>query len=247
MNFLWLLKVPIAHRGLHNIRDCIPENSIPAFELAIEKNYPIELDVQIIKDGTVIVFHDTSLERTAKVKRAISSLTQDDIKNICLMDTSEKIPTLKQVLVKVAGKVPLLIEIKKQKFSGNIEKKVSELLQNYKGEFAVQSFNPYTVFWFKKNCPQMIRGQITPEFSSEKLSYFAKSILVNEVFFKFTKPDFLAVDVNSLPNKRLIEMNKNGMPLICWTVKNLSHYKKSKKYCDNFIFEGIDITAAEKN
>jgi glycerophosphoryl diester phosphodiesterase len=247
MNFPWLLKVPIAHRGLHNIRNCIPENSIPAFELAIEKNYPIELDVQIIKDGTVIVFHDTSLERIAKVKRPVSSLTQDDIKKIYLMDTNEKIPTLKRVLAKVAGKVPLLIEIKKQIFSSNIEKYVSELLQNYNGEFAIQSFNPYTVFWFKKNCPQMIRGQITPEFSSEKLSYLAKSILVNEIFHKITEPDFLAVDVNSLPNKRVIEMKKNDIPLICWTVKNLSHYIKAKKYCDNFIFEGIDITAAEKN
>ena len=150
-NSSWLFSIPIAHRGLWEGE--IVENSIPAYKNAIEHGYPIEIDVHKSLDGELFVFHDDNLSRLANADSEIQYLHSKDIKALNLNNTLEKIPTLKEVLKIVDGKVPILLEIKNQKDS-SIVKRVVEEIKDYKGEIAVQSFNPFYIIKLKKLAPQ---------------------------------------------------------------------------------------------
>ena len=233
----WLVQSPIAHRGLHDKEH--PENSISAFENAINEGYPIELDVQMIADGTVIVFHDDSLSRLTDNDGYVKFLNKSDLEILTLKDSKEKIPTFEEVLDFVAGRTPILIEIKNQGKVGELEKKVVDILKNYKGEYAVQSFNPYVLEYFYKHAPNIIRGQLAGFFKGEKLSfikkYALKRMLLNK---KISKPNFISYEAKRVPN-RFIRKYKS-IPLLVWTVRNQSEYLKVVKYCDNVIFEGFE-------
>lgn len=232
----WLVETPIAHRGLHD-KDH-PENSLSAFGKAIDEGYPIELDVQMIADGTIVVFHDESLSRLTDNDGYIKFLNKSDLDILFLKDSKEKIPTLEEVLEFVDGKVPLLIEIKNQGKVGELEKKVIDLLKNYKGEFAVQSFNPYVLEYFSKHAPEIKRGQLAGFFKGEKLAYFKKFLLKRMAFNKnISEPHFISYDATTLPN-RFVKKYKN-LPLLAWTVRSKEDYLKVVKHCDNIIFENF--------
>ena len=235
----WLVDQPIAHRGLHD--KVSPENSISAFEKAIEAGYPIELDVQLIADGTVVVFHDNSLSRLTDNDGYLKFLNKEDLKLLTLKDSKEKIPTLNEVLEVVNGRVPLLIEVKNEGKVGKLEKNVLEILKNYKGEFAICSFNPYVLEYFYKHAPHIPRGQIAGFFKGEKLSFFKKHALKKMLLNKkISHPHFISYEAKRLPN-RFIRKYKE-LPLLAWTVRSESEYLNVVKYCDNIIFEGFEPT-----
>ncbi len=127
----------IAHRGYHDIKKGIPENSIAAFKKAIRYNYTIELDVHLTKDGRLVVFHDNSLKRVCGVKKIIEDCTYSELLKYNLFDTKYKIPLFEEVLKLVDGKVGLLIETKIGKFNGKLEEELVKQLDNYKGDFAI--------------------------------------------------------------------------------------------------------------
>lgn len=233
----WLVDQPIAHRGLHDKTS--PENSISAFEKAIEAGYPIELDVQMISDGTVVVFHDSSLSRLTDNDGYLKFLTKTDLEYLSLKDSDEKIPTFQQVLEVVDGKVPLLIEIKNEGKVGELEKNVLELLQNYKGEYAIQSFNPFVLEYFYKHAPEIPRGQLAGYLKDTKLTFFKKFALKRMLLNKkISHPDFISYEAKHLPN-RFIRKFKN-LPLLAWTVQSQSEYLRVVKHCDNVIFENFE-------
>lgn len=233
----WLVDQPIAHRGLHDKTS--PENSISAFEKAIEAGYPIELDVQMISDGTVVVFHDSSLSRLTDNDGYLKFLTKTDLEYLSLKDSDEKIPTFQQVLEVVDGKVPLLIEIKNEGKVGELEKNVLELLQNYKGEYAIQSFNPFVLEYFYKHAPEIPRGQLAGYLKDAKLTFFKKFALKRMLLNKkISHPDFISYEAKHLPN-RFIRKFKN-LPLLAWTVQSQSEYLRVVKHCDNVIFENFE-------
>ena len=233
----WLVETPIAHRGLHD-KDC-PENSISAFQKAITEGYPIELDVQMIADGTVIVFHDESLSRLTDNDGYIKFLNKSDLDILRLKDSKEKIPTFEEVLKFVDGKVPLLIEIKNPSKVGELEKKVIELLKDYKGEYAIQSFNPYVLEYFYKHAPSVLRGQLAGYFKKEKLSFFKKYALKRMLLNKkISHPDFISYEARKIPNRFTRKYRK--LPLLAWTVRSQSEYIRVVKYCDNVIFENFE-------
>lgn len=233
----WLVETPIAHRGLHD-KDC-PENSISAFQKAITEGYPIELDVQMIADGTVIVFHDESLSRLTDNDGYIKFLNKSDLEILRLKDSKEKIPTFEEVLKVVDGKVPLLIEIKNPSKVGQLEKKVIELLKDYKGEYAIQSFNPYVLEYFYKHAPNILRGQLAGYFKKEKLSFFKKYALKRMLLNKkISHPDFISYEAKKIPNRFTRKYRK--LPLLAWTVRSQSEYMRVVKYCDNVIFEDFE-------
>lgn len=235
----WVVDQPIAHRGLHDKTS--PENSISAFEKAIAAGYPIELDVQLIADGTVVVFHDKSLSRLTDNDGYLKFLNKADLDLLTLKDSKEKIPTFEEVLAVVDGRTPLLIEIKNEGKVGDLEKKVLEMLKKYKGEYAVCSFNPYVLEYFYKYAPEIPRGQIAGFFKGEKLSFFKKHALKRMILNKkISHPDFISYEAKRLPN-RFIRKYKT-LPLLAWTVKSESEYLKVVKYCDNVIFEGFEPT-----
>lgn len=232
----WLVEDYIAHRGIHD-KD-IPENSIPAFEKAIKAGYPIEFDVQLLEDKTVVVFHDATLSRMTNKDGYIKNLTKEDLENLYLAGTEYKIPTLEEVLKLVNGKTPLLIEIKNSGKVGELETEVYKLLKNYKGEYAIQSFNPYVLNWFKENAPNVIRGQLSGSFKGEALSWFKKFALKNLFLNKISCPHFISYESKALPSLRLKRFKK--LPLIAWTVRTQEEYLRVIKHCDNIIFEGFE-------
>ena len=130
----------IAHRGIYNNIN-IPENSIPAFKRALKLNYPIELDVNITKDNVLVVFHDNNLLRMTGVNKNINDVTYKEIKELSLLNTKEKIPTLSEVLNLTKGKVMLLIEIKKSNKYKILTNKLINILNNYKCQYIIQSFD----------------------------------------------------------------------------------------------------------
>ncbi len=233
----WLVERPIAHRGLHD--KTVPENSLTAFARAIEAGHPIELDVQLIADGTVVVFHDDSLSRLTDNDGYLKFLNKEDLKYLSLLDSNEKIPTLEEVLALVNGKVPLLIEIKNEGKVGDLEKKVIDILHNYKGEFAIQAFNPYVLEYFYKHAPEIPRGQLSSYFRDVKLAFFKKFALKRMMLNKkVSHPDFISYEAKRLPN-RFTRKYKN-IPLLAWTVRSQSEYLKVVKHCDNVIFENFE-------
>ena len=231
----WLVKRPIAHRGFHGKDN--PKNSLTAFARTLEKGYAIELDVQLLADETVVVFHDDSLARMTGNDGYIKYLNKEDLKALSLKGTKETIPTLEEVLKFVDGRVPLLIEIKNKYKVGKLEQKVIDLLKNYKGKYAVQSFNPFSLGYFRQHAPQILRGQLAGYLKNEKsLSWISKFLLKRMRFNKkVSQPDFIAYEAAALPN-RFVRKYKN-LPLLAWAIKSKEEYLKIVKYCDNIIFE----------
>lgn len=231
----FLTEKMFAHRGLWNKE--YPENSLAAFKNAIENGYGIELDVNTIEDGTPVIFHDSKMSRMTGKDKYIQNLSKEEFEEIKLVNSDEKIPTLEEVLKLVKGKVPLLIEIKNQDKVGPLEKQVLDLLKNYKGEYAIQSFNPYTLHWFYEHAPKIWRGQLASYFKGEKLSLFKKFILRRLGMKKITAQNFVSYDISNLPNTFTKKLN---VPLLSWTIKNQDNYFKALKFSDNIIFEGFE-------
>lgn len=233
----WLVENYIAHRGLHD-QDS-PENSLSAFKKAMEKGYAIELDVHLISDGKIVVIHDETLKRVTNKDGYVKNLNSKDLKNYKLMGTNETIPTLEEVLELVNGSVPLLIEIKNTGKVGELETALYKILKDYKGEYAIQSFNPYTLNWFYKNAPEIPRGQLSSFFKGTKLSFFKKSVLKRMILNKkVSYPNFISYDCENIPN-RFVNHYKQ-LPLLCWCIRSQEQYLKIIKYCDNIIFENFD-------
>lgn len=218
----------ISHRGVHDKQ--IFENSIEAFEKAIEKNYIIELDLHCTKDGKVIVFHDDNLKRLTGQDKNIKEITFDEIKKF------KFIPEFSEVLKKVDGKVPILIELKTDNKVGILESKVIEILKKYKGEYAIQSFNPFSLVWLKKHQPNIIRGQLVSKFKNEKMNSIKKIILKNMFLNFITKPDFISYNVEDLEIREILKIKKKKT-ILGWTVRTKKEYEKLIKYYDNLICE----------
>lgn len=233
----WLVKDYIAHRGLHTKE--LPENSIGAIINALEAGYPIELDVRQIADGNIVIFHDESLARMTHRDGYTKNLVTSELSSYKLAGTEFTIPTLEEVLQIVDGQVPLLIEIKNEGKVGELESKLWSLLKNYNGEFAIQSFNPYTLEWFKINAPHVWRGQLSSFFKKVNLSFFKKFVLKRMLLNKKVScPNFISYDTHFLPNYYVKRYKK--IPLLAWTVNSQSEYMRVVKYCDNIIFEGFE-------
>jgi len=180
----WLVTMPIAHRGLHDKER--PENSLPAFQNAIDNGYAIELDVQMIADGTLVVFHDESLSRVTNNDGYLKFLNKSDLDVLYLCGTKEKIPTFEETLNLINGRTPILIEIKNRGKVGTLEKKVIEILKNYKGEFAIEAFNPYVLQYFANHAPEFLRGQLAGYLKKEKLETLLSKIELYVILWERT-------------------------------------------------------------
>ncbi len=234
----WIIERPISHRGLHSGDAKVPENSLKAFEESIKKEFPIELDVHLLKDNQIVVFHDDTLERMCGKNIQINELTSEQLNSFYLLKSNERIPLLKEVFDLVMGRVPILIEIKSSKRNKKIHEPLLELLNQYEGEIAIQSFNPFLLKWFVFNSPEIIRGQLSSSFKSEKMNFLLKYLLRGYLFNVYSKPNFLAHEIEDLSeNKKLKRLRKKGIPVLGWTVKDKKISDAISSYCDNIIFE----------
>lgn len=236
----------IAHRGLHN--DIYPENSIGAFTNAINNNYGIELDVHKTKDDKLVVFHDDSLLRMCGVNQYIEKCTYDELQKFYLKNTNYKIPLFEDVLKLVDGKVVLIIEVKDQKLTQykKVSELVAEMLKNYNGEFLIESFNPMVLYWFRRNCPDIIRAQLASNLFKDdnKKRYFIPKLLASNMFFNFlSKPDLISYNHKYSDSfvVKLCEKLYNA-DFMMWTLTSEKDFEKFKenKDCKMFIFEDIN-------
>lgn len=234
-------KLPVAHRGLHD--ETKPENSIAAFEAAIEAGYAIETDIRFSKDGTLAVFHDDNLERMTGDKRNVADCTMQELKALRLSGSDEQIPTFEEFLTAIGGRVPLLIEIKNMKkvkgkrVAGAIASVIDRL--GYTGEYAIQSFHPFYVRAYRKLRPQIPCGVLAQREMSEKgdsLRWRIEAFLLSRLKLNFlAKPDFVSYGVGSLPQKCVSKFKGTKLG---WTVRSPEEEARARKYVDNIIFEG---------
>lgn len=230
-----------AHRGLYNNKD-IPENSMKAFEQAMLKGYAIELDIQMTKDGYLVVFHDQTLKRVCGVKDDITTLTLSEVKQARLCGTDSKIPTFEDVLMLVDGRVPLMIEVKSTDDYEDLMPKLMALLERYEGEYIIESFDPRVLLWLKKNRPSVIRGQLSSKNIREVKNRIMKIILGNMMFNKITKPHFVSYLYTEVSPKFYKKQHKKDRQVAVWTVKSKEEYEKIKDYIDICIFENEETT-----
>ena len=231
-----------AHRGLHG--NGIPENSMAAFQAALDSGYGIELDVHLMKDGKLAVIHDASLKRTAGADVKIEDLTEADLPDYPLEGTQEIIPLFSQVLKLYAGKAPLIIELKAERNNhAALTKAVCELMDSYNGPYCMESFDPRCVAWLTKNRPDIVRGQLTENFVINKrspLPMYLKFILTHQLENFLIRPDFVAykfADRKTLSN--WIVRKIWGVQGVTWTLKSQEDYDTAAQEGWLPIFEGF--------
>lgn len=229
-----------AHRGLHS-KD-IPENSIKAFEEAISNNIAIELDVHLTKDNYVVVYHDYNLKRLTGASDNIEDLTLNELKKLRLLQTDYSIPTLTEVLSLVSNKVPILIEIKNEGFNFRLEKEVIAILKKFTGKYLIQSFNPFSIMYFKKHAKSLLRGQLISKNKENIESFIIRFILTNNVLNFLSKPQFISYDIDSLDCK-IVKKYKNKKKLVfAFTIQSKESLIKSKQLnCDGIIFDTLPL------
>ena len=222
-----------AHRGLHG--QGVPENSRAAFERAVEKGLGIELDVQLSSDGQVVVFHDYTTDRMTGVKGKISEMTYDELTELNLGQTNEKIPLLSSVLEIVDGKVPILIELKGESTSTELCPAVCKVLEKYRGPILVESFNPMLIRGFARLRPDVPRGILSADLTKTKgaLGFALKHLLLNFL----CRVDFVAYDFEDKFPLCAWLCVKMGARKLLWTPRNDGEIARSRPRCDGIIFE----------
>lgn len=230
-----------AHRGLHG--NGIPENSMAAFRAALEHGYGIELDVHLLKDGTLAILHDHDLLRTTGIPGKIEDLTREDLSRCFLEGTGETIPLFSDVLALYDGKAPLIVELKPT--AGNVAaltEAACKMLDGYKGVYCLESFDPRCVHWLKKNRPELIRGQLAENFVAAKgpLPLPVKLMLTLQLENFLNMPDFVAfkyVDRKNLGNFLVRRLWK--LESVTWTVRSQEDLDTAEKEGYIPIFEGF--------
>ena len=216
----------IAHRGIFDKYHI--ENTMDAFSLACRYGFTIELDIHLLKDNNIVVFHDDNLKRLTGIDKNLRDCTINDIKNI----SNVKIPLLSDVLNMVNGKVPIIIEYKFDSKYSLLEKESVKLLDNYNGKFAVQSFNPLSLLWFKLNRPNYIRGLLVSDVFPG--NFFVRFILGNRIVSSIIIPDYIGCNLNMLKNNKCSKYRGKYI-LIGYTIKSPVDYLKYYPLCDNLI------------
>ena len=230
--------VNFAHRGLHSRDNSIPENSMPAFRAALEKGYGIELDVRLSLDGELFVFHDTELDRATECDDWADGLTYEKLSALRLFGTDERIPRLSEVLELIDGKVPLLIEVKRSTRTTYLCRKLSAMLKDYKGDYAVISFDPTVLSWFRKNEKTVPRGLlVAPSKAMDNADNPVTSFLGSRVFGNYLCRAQILVCSKGPRTLNAKIAAKLSPALFVWTVRDGDDISSFEKKNDSVIFE----------
>lgn len=224
-----------AHRGLHDLKGGVPENSLEAFRQAAAHGYGAELDVHLLADGGLGVMHDSELQRTTGCEGKIEDLTVAQLSNYHLQGTEQTIPTLEQVLETVAGTTPLIIELKTDENAAQLCQKTCELLDSYQGVFCLESFDPRCIIWLRKHRPDLIRGQLAENALHSKdpeIPWMMRFIMAFQLSNFLSRPDFIAYDFNA---------RKNLSNFLCrklWGIQGVSWTLRTQEEFDTAVSEG---------
>ncbi len=235
------LRVLYAHRGLHDNETQAPENSLAAFQKAVEAGYGIELDVQLSKDKIPVVFHDFTLKRICGVEGKVTDYTYEELQKFRLAQSNQTIPEFSEVLRLVDGKVPLIVELKIEGLNTEVCPLADELLCAYKGVYCIESFNPLGVKWYRDHRPEVFRGQLAEQFlKHQEFNSPLYFVLQNLLFNFLTKPDFIAYNhkhAKALSLRICHRMYHNVAA--AWTIKSQAELDAARKYFDIFIFDSF--------
>ena len=239
------LTYPIAHRGLHDASDGRPENSLAAFRAAIAAGYGIELDVQMSSDGAAMVFHDDHLDRLTDEIGPIAQRPAADLSGIKLSDGHDTIADLKQVLDMIAGRVPLLVEIKDQDGNmgqdvGQLEAAVATALRPSRGPVAVMSFNPHSVSAFGEIRADIPLGLVTDRFEPEgwpDINADRREHLGQILDFGASGAGFISHNQAQLDDLPVSALRAQAVPVLCWTVRSRDEERRARSIADNVTFE----------
>jgi glycerophosphoryl diester phosphodiesterase len=229
----FLTAQPYAHRGLHG--GGVIENSRAAFERAIAAGSGIELDVQMSGDGEIFVFHDETLDRLTNQNGNVGEMRGSALAQIRLKDSDESIPRLDEILSLIAGRVPVLIEVKsKNRREAPKCLAIRRALEGYAGRFAVMSFNPEIGRWFHEHAPRITRGLVVTEEGKRGIL----GVCERQIALMRAKPDFLAYDVRDLRKSSFAaRQRKRGLPVLTWTVRTPDQEHVASTFADEMIYE----------
>ena len=241
----WLTARPIAHRGLHDRASGIPENTLAAADAAVAGGFGIECDVQLSADGEAMVFHDFALGRLTGATEAVRERAASDLEALAVAGSAERIPTLAALLERVAGRVPLIVEIK-SRFDGDLAatERTAAVVAGYAGPLALKSFDPDVVVALARLAPDRPRG-IIAESDTERPDYATLSperrrSLANLLHLDESRPDFLSWRVADLPCAATFLCRRlGGLPVMAWTVRTPEDRERAVAHADQMVFEGF--------
>ncbi len=241
----WLTARPVAHRGLHDAARGIIENMPAAAEAAVSGNFGIECDIQLTADGEAMVHHDDALGRLTEGSGALLGKTTAELKAVKFKDTPERMMTLADLCALVAGRVPLVIEVKSH-FDGDrkLVTRMAEVLASYRGPVVGMSFDPDQVLALREKMPALPRGIVAErEYTvadwPEATPAQRRGMEHLRHAFR-TRPHFVAFWVNELPAAApWIARHIFGLPLLTWTVRTPEQRERAARYADQMIFEGF--------
>jgi glycerophosphoryl diester phosphodiesterase len=241
----WLTAQPVAHRGLHDAKEGIVENTPPAFIAAIAAGYAIECDLQISSDGEAMVYHDATLGRLTGCNARLDTMTAAALKRFLFGASHDRMITLGELCELTAGRASLVVELK-SRFDGDLRlvTRAIQVLAGYRGAAALMSFDPVVVAALRAQAPALPRGMVAeadyghPDW--ERISRGRKRSMATFAHVLRTRPQFIAYAVNDLPAViPLVARGLFGLPLLAWVVRSAGDRERASRYADQMIFEGF--------
>lgn len=240
------LRLPLTHRGYHDATKGVIENSLSAFQAAIDAGYGIELDVQRSADDVAVVFHDDDMDRLTERTGAFRDFSAAELGRTVLRGSTDRIPTLDEVLALVAGRAPLLIEIKEnwntmEDTDGILEQAVAKVLAGYQGPVAVMAFNPHCIAHMARLAPDVPRGLTTEAYDPVLNAPIPAEVCeyLREIpDYDRTLSSFISHQVSDLGRPRVAALKAQGAAILCWTVRSPEMEAEARKVAQNITFEG---------
>lgn len=233
----WLVEVPLAHQGLHG--PGVARNSLAAFEAAALAGVGIELDVRITGDGVAVVSHDrgvaTSDGRTVRIDRC----SMAELATLRLAEGGEPLPTLAEAFAVVAGRVPVMVEVKNETGSvGAVESATAQVLDGRGDPLVVASFNPMTLRWFRRHAPEFVRVQTA---GADGVPSMARRVLARMIRADLGAPAALSWHLGRLGQPAPVAARAAGMPVVAWTIRTVDDLAVARAGADNVIFEDLSV------
>ena len=240
------LTIPLAHRALHDRKAGRVENSRKSIQAALDAGYGIEMDLQLSSDGHAMVFHDDLLDRLTGESGPVRNRTRAELEAIPLKDDGSTIPALADVLAQVAGRVPLLIELKDQDGEmgpnvGELERATVAALQGYQGDVALMSFNPHSVAILAEIAPDIPRGITTSSYEAQwwpEVPEATRDILREIPDYDRVGACFISHESTDLDRPRVAELKAQGAAILTWTIRSAEAEAEARRIVDNVTFEG---------
>lgn len=240
------LRLPIAHRALHDRAQGRIENSPAAIRAAVKAGYGIEIDLQLSQDGVPMVFHDEDLDRLTAETGPLNARTAAELGRITLNGSGDTIPTLAEVLQIIDGRVPLLVEIKDQTLvmgptDGRLEAATAEALKGYQGDVALMSFNPHSIAQMARLAPHLPRGLTTSAYDPDDWAPLSQEVcdrLRPIPDYDATGSSFISHEGRDLARPRVAELKAQGAAILCWTIRSAADEALARRVADNVTFEG---------